>query len=344
MPANTTAIATEAAPKAVFGEITYEKAGTYEYTITEVNDGVDGVSYDTTPHNVVVTVTKAEDATNALTAEVKYDGVSSLLITNNYTSTKAPLEVTKDFADWGKADSFTFNLAAVTEGAPMPENTTAVATEAAPTAVFGEITYEKAGTYEYTITEVNDGADGVTYDVAPHKVVVTVTKAEDETNALTAEVKYDGADSLVVTNTYASTKAEIKATKQFNDWGKAESFTFNLAAVTEGAPMPENTTAVATKDAVDAVFGEIIFEKAGTYEYTITEVNDGVDGVTYDTAPHSVVVTVTKAEDATNALTAEVKYDGADSLIITNTYTSSRQQSSSMTGARQRASRSTWQP
>ena len=83
MPANTTAIATEAAPKAVFGEITYEKAGTYEYTITEVNDGVDGVSYDTTPHNVVVTVTKAEDATNALTAEVKYDGVSSLLITNN---------------------------------------------------------------------------------------------------------------------------------------------------------------------------------------------------------------------------------------------------------------------
>ena len=106
----------------------------------------------------------------------------------------------------------------------------------------------------------------MTYDVAPHKVVVTVTKAEDETNALTAEVKYDGADSLVVTNTYASTKAEIKATKQFNDWGKAESFTFNLAAVTEGAPMPENTTAVATKDAVDAVFGEIIFEKAGTYE------------------------------------------------------------------------------
>ena len=207
----------------------------------------------------------------------------------------------------------------------MPENTTAVATEDAPTAVFGEITYEKTGTYEYTIAEVNDGADGVTYDTAPHSVVVTVTKAED--NRLTAVAKYDGADSLTITNTYTSTKpeikaakAEIKATKRFNDWSKAESFTFNLAAVTEDAPMPANTKAIATKDAVTTNFGEITFEKAGVYEYTITEENSGIPYVTYDTAQHKVVVTVTRADDETNALTAAVSYDGEASLTITNKY------------------------
>ena len=199
----------------------------------------------------------------------------------------------------------------------MPEVTTAVATEEAPTAVFGEVEYDKSGTYEYTITEVNDGVDGVTYDTTPHKVVVTVTK--DENNKLTAVATYDDAESLIVTNTYTSTKAEIKATKDFNDWGKAASFTFDLAAVTEGAPMPANTKAIATKDAVTASFGEITFEKAGVYEYTITEENSGIPYVTYDTAPHKVVVTVTKA-DETNALTAEVKYDGAESLTITNKY------------------------
>ena len=48
-----------------------------------MNGGISGVNYDTTPHRVTVTVTKAEDATNALTAEVKYDGGTSLTVTNS---------------------------------------------------------------------------------------------------------------------------------------------------------------------------------------------------------------------------------------------------------------------
>ena len=321
MPSKTTASATEENPLASFGEIEYEKAGTYEYTITEQNGGADGVTYDTTAHKVKVVVTKANDATNKLTAAVTYDGADSLTITNTYEATKATLEATKDFADWGKATEFTFDLAAVTTGAPMPAKTSATATEQTPLASFGEITFEKAGTYEYTITEVNDGVDGVSYDTTAHRAVVTVSKAQG-TNKLSASVKYDGKDSLIITNTFTAAEATLEATKSFNDWGKAESFTFDLAAVTEGAPMPEDTEAVATKENVNAVFGKVVYDKAGTYEYTITERNDGVDGVTYDTTAHKVKVEVTKEDDATNALTAKVTYDGADTLIVTNTYAS----------------------
>ena len=177
----------------------YDKVGTYAYTITETNGGLDGVSYDTASHTVVVTVTQ-DDPTKAPTAEVKYDGAASLTVTNSFTPAKAALQVTKSLDTWRDGDSFSFTLAAVTENAPMPATAQATATEANPAASFGEVTYDRAGTWEYTITEVNGGITGVSYDTTPHRAVVTVTKAEDATNALTAEVKYDGGTSLTVTN------------------------------------------------------------------------------------------------------------------------------------------------
>ena len=114
--------------------------------------------------------------------------------------------------------------------------------------------------------------------------------------------------------------ATLQVTKEFNDWGKADSFTFNLAAVTEGAPMPANSTAAATKAKPEASFGEITYNSVGTYKYTIAEVDGGIPGVIYDSDFHSVVVTVTKAKDATNKLTAAVTYDEQPYLIVTNTY------------------------
>ncbi|MBO4888639.1 MAG: hypothetical protein J5589_10055, partial [Firmicutes bacterium] len=236
---------------------------------------------------------------------------------------KVTVEVTKKFSDWDKAESFTFILTAVTNGAPMPAKTTATATKASPLAVFGEIEFNSAGTYEYTITEQDDGVPGVSYDKTAHKVVVTVTK-DAATNDLSAVIKYDGADSLTVTNTYTppkNAKVTVEVTKNFNFWDKADSFTFKLAAVTEGAPMPASTTAKATEEAPLAVFGEIEYEAVGTYEYTITEQDDGISGITYDKTEHKVVVTVT-LDAAANTLIATVKYDGADSLTITNTYES----------------------
>ena len=114
----------------------------------------------------------------------------------------AEISVTKALVgrDWNEGDIFTFTLAPVTENAPMPTNTQVMATEADPTASFGEVTYDRAGTYEYTITEEDGGITGVNYDTTAHKVTVTVTKAVDATNALTTEVKYDGGGSLTVTN------------------------------------------------------------------------------------------------------------------------------------------------
>lgn len=330
--------ATKKNPAPDFPEMTYVKAGTYEYTIQEVNGGVDGVDYDTdgtgkpTVHKVVVTVTKADDATNALSAAISYDGKDRLEIKNTFTPVDPPLHVTKSFNDWGKADSFTFSIKALTEGAPMPVNLTATATEAEKTAEFRNIEFWEVGkgTYEYEISEVNDGIDGIAYDTNAHKAVIQVTKADDATNALSSAVLYDGVEAakddstgLTITNTFTAATTVLKVTKDFNDWSKASGFRFDLTAK-GNAPMPESKTgdvAEATKKNTTAAFGEIAFDKAGTYRYIITEENTGVDNVTYDTSKHKVEVTVVKDEN-TNALTVEsVKYDGDSSLTIRNTYT-----------------------
>jgi pilin isopeptide linkage protein len=303
MPDTASLTVTEADPTAVFAELEFDTVGVYEYTITEVDDHVPGVTYDTTPHIVTVTVT-ADVETNALSAAVDYEGSDALVITNTFSATSAHFEATKQFDDWGKADSFTFVLAAVTEGAPMPALTELTVTENDPTAVFAELEFDTVGVYEYTITEINDGVPGVTYDTTAHKVTVTVT-ADPDTNELSAVVDYDGADTLVITNTFTAAHAHFEAIKQFDDWGKADSFTFVLAALTDGAPMPAVTELTVTENDPTAVFAELEFDTVGVYNYTITEVNDGVPGVTYDMAAHVITVTVT-ADAQTNALSAVV--------------------------------------
>ena len=266
---------------------------------------------------MTVTVAKAADS-NELVATVDYEGSDALIITNTFTPVKAHFEATKQFNDWGKASSFTFVLAAVTEGAPMPAVTELTVTESEPTAIFAELEFDAVGVYEYTITEVNDGVPGVTYDTTPHTVTVIIS-ADPDTHALVASVDNDGGVELIITNTFTPAKAHFEATKQFNDWGKASSFTFVLAAVTEGAPMPAVTELTVTENELTAIFEELEFNTVGVFEYTITEIDDGVPGVTYDTTPHAVTVTVT-ADPDTNELSAAVAYDGEEALVITNTY------------------------
>ena len=85
-------------------------------------------------------------------------------------------------------------------------------------------------------------------------------------------------------------------------------FTFDLVAK-DGAPMPVVNDQTITKDTVvfhwpadkdkTIEFHEITFREAGTYKYTVTEQEPDprIPGVTYDTTPKNVTVTVTVGAD-----------------------------------------------
>ena len=328
----------------VFGEISYSEPGTYKYTIKETAGATPGMTYDTTTE-VEVTVTVTKDGNGVLSATVAYDTTSNDIITNDYQVVTAQPEVSKevkgntDAATYDADEEFTFTLAAV-DGAPMPADGTTVTVKAGdPAAKFGEILYTAAGTYQYTITETAGRTAGMTYDTAAKNVTVTVTKV-DATGDLTAEVKYDGENSLTVTNTYAITTAQPEVTKkvagdvQAPSYNKDELFKFTLAAgestvngETGTSPLPSENTEIEIKGSatgVKGVFGEITYTEAGTYNYTITETKGRTVGMTYDVddegnaVEHNVVVTVEADEDG--ALTATVTYDEEDALEVTNTY------------------------
>lgn len=73
---------------------------------------------------------------------------------------------------------------------------------------FGALTFKQAGTYTFTVSEVDDGQAHVTYDKAVRKIVVTVSdEAADgtKTGYLSAKVSYEGDADVppVFTNSYA---------------------------------------------------------------------------------------------------------------------------------------------
>ena len=152
------------------------------------------------------------------------------------------------------------------------------------------------------------------------------------------------------TNTFVPTAFEdvpegFGFTKEFtgHEWTEDYSFDFVLKAV-DGAPMPADavdgakTVTVKSPDAEDGTtaafnFGDIKYEKAGTYKYTVNEVvpEEGTEdynaGITYDSHIANVTVTVTEDEDEngnkTGTLSAEavITAEGNDTPeVFTNTY------------------------
>ena len=209
MPSSDTA-SCKAGETAKFGNIKYTQAGIYKYTVVEKTGSTDGMTYDTDPKNVTVTVTNTD---NVLKSAISYgtDNASSLTVTNNYTGSKvtdttASISVNKKVEGSGAPDElFSFKLAAVTAGAPMPSSDTA-SCKAGETAKFGNIKYTQAGTYYYSIQELNGTVKYMTYSADTVYAKVAVKEVNNE---LKASVTYgstidscNDANTQAITNTY----------------------------------------------------------------------------------------------------------------------------------------------
>ena len=116
--------------------------------------------------------------------------------------------------DWTADDKFTFTIEAVTEGAPMPENSTVEVTSKTAKSNdkvefnFGDIKFATPGTYEYTVTETGNTATDVLSDQVPAKVTIVVTEDEGKLSAKTS-IENGTFDNVAVvkTATFANTTA-----------------------------------------------------------------------------------------------------------------------------------------
>ncbi len=239
-------------------------------------------------------------------------------ITLSLATTPAELDTKAGFGlgkklngrDWADGDSFTFELAAVTEGAPMPERTTATVTAAdvadgRAAFDFGTITYNATGSYEYEVREQNAGqvVNGMTYsanvarvrvsvvdDAATGKLVATpslISGSATFENGYSVELDYDAKGGLSIAKTLVGASAEA---------GK-----FSFTVTPEGDDVlgiagtyasPALTDGVAAT--IAATSGQIVFTQrdAGkSWGYTVTESDPGA-GFTCDGATWNIRVSV----------------------------------------------------
>lgn len=311
---------------------------TFAYRVSE-SGSVDGVVNDATATRTF-TVRVVEDtnagtlAAEILPAEGTPEGKGAFEFTNTYgvnptsSSVTDQIKVNKKLKGRDLAEGeFEFQL--VELAADGSESVAATGKNAADgTVALSPVAYTAPGMHSYELREVAGTAGGVTYDKATYRVRTTVTDAKNGTLAVKheladAEGNAVGDTSVTFTNGYEAAPVTLKlgAAKVLKGAElKAGQFSFELKS-RDGKVM---STA---KNAADGsvTFDALTFKQAGTYTFTVSEVDDGQAHVTYDKAVHKIVVTVSdEAADGTKTgyLSAKVSYEGDANMppVFTNSY------------------------
>lgn len=296
-----------------------ERSHTYRYDITE-SGSADGVTNDTqSTRTVYVKVT--DNGRGSLTAAIVDEHGNELsgpafTFTNSYSVTPTTSSVTDQIKVHktltGRtldANEFTFEL--IEDGRVVATGTN----DASGNVALSAIEYTAPGVHNYTIRERGHGttANGVTYSDATYRVTTTVKDNGDGTLGVTH--KLVDTDEAEFENAYEAkpTRLALTATKVLEGTDlKAGQFTFKLSG--------GGVELTATNDANGQVtFSELSFTQAGTYAFTLSEVNDGQQGVTYDETERKVTVTV--EDDRLGNLIASVNQDELAACVFRNTYT-----------------------
>ena len=334
MPKNTTA-KNDAAGNVDFGNITFDldllkdvdpaadgsRSKTFEYKVTESGSAA-GVTNDT-DKTKTFKITLKDDGKGKLTATCDPKEGPKFTFTNTYSVGELPSSITDQIKidkqltgrDLKKGE-FTFELLEDGEVIDTGSN------DAGGNVTFDKITYTQPGQHTYTVREVNNDLGGVTYDDQAYTVYTQIIdqgngklKAEHQ-----AVVQMDNefapieGNKITFNNKYEAkgTTASIGAVKRLTGKDlKDGQFTFQLK--------DENGKVIdeAKNDKAGAIaFKALEFDKAGTYKYTISEVNDKQKEIKYDTSEKAVTITVKDSGDG--YLQAQVESE--KQLIFTNTF------------------------
>ncbi len=322
LPAHEETVTNTADGKATFSKLTFNKVGTYTYTITETPGSDANVDYD--GMTVTMTVKVTENSKGDLQASVKYSaegGYKSSAddkIFNNYVV--APVKTKFDFSKALagrelKAGEFSFVLKDSTGKVLQTKTNTKAGVVA-----FDDLTFDntQVGTHTYTVEEVipENKEAGMTYDTMKAEVTITVTKEGHvlkATNTLPSDTEFNN------TFTPGAVKVNLEFDKSLsNGTLNAGDFSFTLTG-------DNNVNETVTNKANGKInFSELSFDREGVYNYTVKEVKGNNADVDYDEMTIAVKVTVTK-DAATGLLVAKTEMTstggeatGTDDKIFNN--------------------------
>ena len=288
-----------------FKPLVHTKAGSYHYTVKEVNTNDEDIIYDNKVADVTIKVAKTiGDTLNSMVSTVTYPQDKTFTNTvKDLQPASTSFHFTKQFQGGTlKGGEFTFELRD-DKGNVLDT----VTNDKDGNIDFKPITYTSAGNHTYHVSEVKGLDPKVIYDTKIADLNVMVVKTIGETlNTLVSTTKYPQDTTFVnkiKDEKAATTDIVFHKTLHGRDL-KAGEFTFNLRD-DKGQIIAQASN---DKDGKIAFTG-LTYDKAGDYHYVVTEVKGNDQDVIYDDMVADVTVKVTQEiGDTTNALVSSVVY------------------------------------
>lgn len=331
---------------------------TFEFAVSEAVPGDDaklaGVTYDGATHVVKNVVSlkggMSLDVATYVDGELVESGTPTVAFTNNYKPADVGFATTNfgmtkvlEGRDWTENDSFSFEITAETQGAPMPSDGATATVRStsgkdgeAVAFDFGNVTFTASDmlvdgsavtskTFVYTVNEIkpNPAKAGIQYSTNVAKVYVTVTDdgeghlvATSSTengmfvNRYEVSLNYTAAGGLTLTKTLngrdmAQGQFQIQVVP--NDEASAAVLGLPMNGKVLDMPAAKDGKAASVPVCSDVEFTQL--DAGKTFTYTVSELGDAGNGYTFDTAVRTVTISVSD-DPATATLTATTTVSG----------------------------------
>lgn len=325
---------------------------TFEFVVSEVVPGdggkLAGVTYDEATHKVEIAVSLEDgislDVATYVDGKLVESGTPTVAFTNTYApanteyaTTNFGLNKVLEGRDWIEDDSFSFEITAETQGAPMPSGgatATAQSTSAkdgeAVVFDFGNITFTTRNmvvdgsavtskTFVYAVREIvpNPAKVGIQYSTNVAKIYVTVTddgeghlvatsSTENGTfvNKYETSLNYTAAGGLTLTKTLNGrdmTQGQFQIQVVPNDEASAAVLGLTMNGKVFDMPAAKDGKAASVPVCSDVEFTQL--DAGKTFTYTVSELGKAGGGYIFDTAVRTVTISVSD-DPATATLTA----------------------------------------
>ena len=280
-----------------FSELTFDKVGTYNYTVEEVAGKDGAIVYDTMKAAVSITVTRDGDALVSTVVNPK-----DTIFNNKFaTPAQASIQFSKELSKAGVNQALTANEFQFVLKDEKGNVVQTVGNTADGRVAFSNLSFEKPGTYTYTVEEVKGNNEDIIYDGMKATVSITVTRDGEALVSTVTNPKDTIFNNYVKELKPAKAKfvlTKVLAGRQLQDG----EFSFVLK------DEKGNVVQTVTNDAKGNInFDSINYDKPGVYYYTVEEVKGYESNVVYDSMVAKLKVTVTKSVgDKENLLVAAV--------------------------------------
>lgn len=331
---------------------------TFEFVVSEVVPGdggkLAGVTYDGTTHKVEIAVSlkggTSLDVATYVDGKLVERGTPTVAFTNTYApanteyaTTNFGLNKVLEGRDWTENDSFSFEITAETQGAPMPSDDATATVRStsgkdgeAVAFDFGNVTFTASDmlvdgsavtskTFVYTVNEIkpNPAKAGIQYSTNVAKVYVTVTDdgeghlvATSSTengmfvNKYETSLNYTVAGGLTLTKTLngrdmAQGQFQIQVVPK--DEASAAVLGLTMNGKVFDMPAAKDGKAASVPVCSDVEFTQL--DAGKTFTYTVSELGDAGNGYTFDKVDRTVTISVSD-DPAAATLTATTTVSG----------------------------------